>query len=168
MKKKLIIGSVAALVIAVTLIIVLWSSLNSIVKYAIEKYGTEALQTKVNVENISIKPIKGFGSIDEITVANPTGYSENNAFRLRNITLKIDISSITKDVVIIDELDIRSPNIYFEVNKQNKTNILELQKNMRNLEEDAQQKTSNSERKEKTKADNDTDAGKRMRIPRHS
>ena len=35
---------------------------------------------------------------------------------------------------------------------------------MRNLEEDAQQKTSNSERKEKTKADNDTDAGKRIII----
>lgn len=130
MKKKLAIGSVLAIVVAAILVMVLWSSLNSMVKYAIEKYGSEALQTKIQVENIDIKPTKGYGSISKITIANPAGFTAPYIFSLENITLKIEIASSIKDTIIIDELAITTPHIFFEINKQNQTNLLQLQKQL--------------------------------------
>lgn len=148
MKKKLAIGSVLAIVVAAILVVVFWSSLNSMVKYAIEKYGSEALQTKIQVEKVDIKPTKGYGSISKITIANPSGFTAPDIFSLENITLKIETGSIIKDTIIIDELVISTPHIFFEINKQNQTNLLQLQRQL------AQASTPHTATKQINKTDN--------------
>jgi hypothetical protein len=148
MNKKFTIGSVLAIFVAAILVIVLWSPLNSMVKYAIKKHGSEALQTKIQVKNVDIKPTKGYGSISKITIANPAGFTAPYIFSLENITLKIEIASISKDTIIIDELTISTPHIFFEINKQNQTNLLQLQKQL------AQASTPHTATKQINKKDN--------------
>ena len=131
MKKKISAAAIIFILAIGVAILALWTSLDGLVKNAIEKYGSEALRTNVRVSSVSLKITKGIGKINNITVANPTGFSQPNIFSLHNISLHLDIHSLSKKVITLNELAIDSPEIYFSVNKAGKTNMLELQKNMK-------------------------------------
>ena len=131
MKKFLISGSVIVLLAIIIIAGYLWFSLDGIVKRAIEKYASQALTTKVTVSSVSIKPTKGIGSIRHLRVSNPNDFSNSPIFSLDNIRLHLNIPSITRKVIVINNVSIKSPHIKFEVNNQGKTNILVLQQNIK-------------------------------------
>jgi len=115
MKKGLLIGGGAVIVVVVIAVVFLWSSLDSIVKAAIETYGSEATQTKVTVNDVSISPTSGSGALKGLVVGNPQGFKTPQAFRLGEISLKIDTGSITGDTVLIKEIVIAAPEITYEL-----------------------------------------------------
>ncbi len=93
-----------------------FTNLDSIVKTAIEKYGSEATGTQVKVQNVSLSLTSGTGSISGLTIANPPGYSAPHALSISKITLKLDISSLAgKGPIIIDALTVEQPQAAFEI-----------------------------------------------------
>ena len=60
----------------------LLSNLDSIVKSAIEQYGSEITGTRVRVGSVKITLTEGRGTIRGLRVGNPSGFSSNGA-RLR-------------------------------------------------------------------------------------
>ncbi len=131
MKKKIIIFVVLALilVIAGTAVYVL-TNLNSIVKAAIEKYGSQATKTAVRVSSVKIKLKNGEGAVLGLKVANPSGFSFPSIITLDNIAVRIEVNSVTSTPVAIDNILISGPEVYYEMKESGTTNVDVLKKNL--------------------------------------
>lgn len=106
------------------------NNLDSIVKNAIEKYGSEATQTAVRVDSVKISLKEGSSVIKGLSIASPSGFEAKHAFTLGEIGNKINIESLGSDVIVIDDITIHAPQVYFEMNQQRQTNLNELKKNL--------------------------------------
>ena len=129
-KKGILITFIIIAVVVAAGVFYILSNLNMIVKMAIEKYGSEATKTAVRVSSVKISLKDGSGAIHGLTIANPRGFDTRHAFSLGEIGTRIDIKSLTKDVKVIDDITIRAPEIFVEINKENKNNLNEIQKNL--------------------------------------
>ena len=129
--KKLILGLVVVVILVVGgAIFYGLSNIDALVKAAIEKYGSEATQTAVRVDKVKIKLTEGDGAIHGLTVANTRGFTQKHAFSLGEIGLGIDLQSLKEEPYIIDHITVRAPQIFVEINKDKKTNLNELKKNL--------------------------------------
>jgi len=104
----------------------LLTNLDSLVEAAIEKYGSEATQTSVLVDSVKINLTDGAAGITGLTVGNPSGYGFANVFSLGEIRAAIDLESLQEEPYIINEITILAPQVFVEVNEDNKTNLNEL------------------------------------------
>jgi len=125
--KKAILGLLLLVVIAIGgSIYYLLTNLDSLVEAAIEKYGSEATQTSVLVDSVKINLTDGAAGITGLTVGNPAGYGFANAFSLGEIRAAIDLQSLQEEPYIINEISVLAPQVFVEVNEDNKTNLNEL------------------------------------------
>ncbi len=115
MKRAIAIGGVALLVIIAGAVVVLWSSLDSVVRAAVEKVGSEVTGTKVTLAEVEISPTSGSGALRRFKVTNPSGFSSGDAFRFDEVTVRIDVATLASDPVIIEEIVIRKPEILYEI-----------------------------------------------------
>lgn len=129
--KKVVLGAILVLLITVGFgVYYLLSNLDSLVKSAIETYGSEATQTPVRVADVKIVLQDGSGAIHGLTVGNPQGFVAPQAFSLGEIATQIDLQSLSKDVPVIEHVTIRSPEVFFEINEQGQNNLDRLKKNL--------------------------------------
>ncbi|MDT8377145.1 MAG: hypothetical protein RQ867_10485 [Mariprofundaceae bacterium] len=128
--KKMLIGVVVLLVVAVGGLVYVWSNLDSIVKGAIETYGSEATKTAVSVAEVKLKLEAGEAKISGLKVGNPAGFTDPNIFELGMISTKIDTSTINQNPIIIDEIMISAPAVVYEINQSGVSNVDVLKKNL--------------------------------------
>ncbi len=128
--KVVLVGLVILVVIVAGLLFYIGSSLDSIVAAAIEKYGSEATRTEVTVDSVKLTLSEGAGAISGLSVGNPPGFSKPNVFALGKISTKLDIATLTQDPVVIEEIYVGAPQVYFEINDQGKSNVKVLRDNM--------------------------------------
>jgi hypothetical protein len=128
-KKRIFGGVVVVVVIAIVVaVFYLFSNLNSIVAKAIEQHGSEVTQTKVGVSAVDISLREGRGTIKGLNIASPAGFRAHEAFTLGDITVDIDLGSVRKDPIVLDEVVIKAPVVHAEVTKKGASNIDELRK----------------------------------------
>lgn len=129
--KKVMLSLVALIVIAIiAAVFYVLTNLDSIVKAAIEKYGSRATQTAVQVDRVRIKLTEGDGAVYGLAVANPKGFELRHAITLGETGLGIELKSIREEPYVIKHITVREPRVFFEVNADNKTNLNELKKNL--------------------------------------
>ncbi len=129
--KKVVLGAILVLLITIGGgIYYLLSNLDSIVKSAIETYGSQATQTSVRVANVKIVLQDGSGAIRGLTVGNPKGFGTPQAFSLGEIATQIDLKSLSEDVPVIESITIRAPEVFFEVNEKGQNNLDQLKSNL--------------------------------------
>lgn len=128
--KKVLIGIVGLILVVAGGLFFVWSSLDGIVKGAIETYGSEATKTAVRVGGVKITLESGEGKISGLRVGNPDGFTDPNIFELGMISTKIDTATVTQNPVIIDEIIIRSPLVFYEINKTGVSNVDMLKKSL--------------------------------------
>jgi len=92
----------------------LWSSRDALLKEAIEKFGPDITSVPVSVERVRLEPLKGKGTIAGLKLGNPKGFEAPNAFTLGEMQLSMDPASITKNVVVIRQVELLSPEITYE------------------------------------------------------
>lgn len=97
--KKPLIGVGIILLLLVIVVVFVGSNLDSIVKSAIEKYGTQALGADVSVGSVELDVAEGRGTIRNLTVDNPEGYSRSDALSFGELTVKFDYKSRTVELV---------------------------------------------------------------------
>lgn len=127
-------------------------SLETIVQKVVHKYGSEITGTDVNLKGFKLSLTNGEGKISEITVANPKNYSSPYIFQLGEISVKVNIKSLTTDTIIIDKIAVSKPIITYEMLSLTQNNINEIQKNVA--------KNTASAEKQETAAAEKTDAAK--------
>jgi len=129
--KKIVLGAILVLLITIGFsVYYLLSNLDSIVKSAIETYGSEATQTSVRVDNVKIVLQDGSGAIQGLTVGNPQGFGTPRAFSLGEIATQIDLKSLSEDVPVIEHITIRGPEVFFEINEKGQNNLDKLKSNL--------------------------------------
>jgi hypothetical protein len=132
MKKKIIIiAAVVALILAVAgTVTYILTNLDSIVKAAIEKYGSQATKTAVRVSSVKIKLTNGEGALRGLTIANPSGFSFPSIITLDNISVRIDVKSVAGTPVIIDNVLVSGPEVFYEMKENGTANVDVLRKNL--------------------------------------
>jgi hypothetical protein len=121
---KVSISLVLAIVLVVSgLLIYVFTSLDALVAGAIQYYGTQAIQTEVRVEQVKIGLTEGTASIGELSVANPEGFDAPHAFELGEISVAIDLQSLSAENIVIDEITILAPTLFYEMNAERLTNL---------------------------------------------
>jgi uncharacterized protein involved in outer membrane biogenesis len=131
MKKKIIIFIVLALILVVAgAAVYVLTNLNSIVKAAIEKYGSQATKTAVRVSSVKIKLKNGEGAVLGLKVANPSGFSSPSIITLDDITVRIEVNSVTSTPLVIDTILISGPEVFYEMKENGTANVDILKKNL--------------------------------------
>ena len=97
MKKFLIALVVLVAVIALAIYLVI-GNLDTIVKKAVEHFGSQVTQTAVRVQKVHIDLAKGSGGIYGLTIANPKGYKSKSALSLGEASIKFDLKALSKDL----------------------------------------------------------------------
>lgn len=114
LRSLLLVLLAAAVVVAGGALWWLWSSRDALVKEAIEKYGPEITGVAVSVREVKLEPLEGKGTIGGLRLGNPKGFDAPSALTLAEMRLAMDPASITKDVVLIREVVLQSPEITYE------------------------------------------------------
>ena len=129
--KKIVLGAVLVLFVTIGFgVYYLLSNLDGLVKGAIETYGSEATQTAVRVKDVNISLKDGYGAIIGLTVSNPAGFSAEQAFTLGEVSTEIDLKSLSEEVIVIEQITVRAPEVFYEINEAGKSNLDELRKNL--------------------------------------
>jgi hypothetical protein len=123
-KNKIIISLGVVVLIIVLLVMTLLGNLNGIVKAVIEKVGTSVTGVPVTVGVVDIKISEGSAAIQQLSVANPEGFSAKPMLDFGELAVKLDIKNN-----IINQVKIASPHILFE-QKGKTSNFQTLQDNM--------------------------------------
>jgi uncharacterized protein involved in outer membrane biogenesis len=131
MKKKIIIiiGLTLILAIGGAAVYVLMN-LNAIVKAAIEKYGSQATKTTVRVSSVDMKLRSGAAEVKGLKVANPSGFSSPSIMTLDDIAVRIAAKSVTSTPIVIENILISGPEVFYEMKEDGTANLDVLKKNL--------------------------------------
>lgn len=105
------------------------SSLDSLVKSAIETYGPEITGVSVKVGSVSISPTSGQGTIKNLRLGNPPGFKTSQALALSEISVTLDPASLPRDVILIREILVSGAAVSYE-KVGNTTNLDAIQRNV--------------------------------------
>lgn len=128
MKRGLIIGG-AVLVVVIAAVIFLLVNLSSVIKAVVEKVGSEATKAKVTLDAADVSLTSGKGSLRGLTVGNPAGFKTDNALKLGEISVQVDVSTVKSDVIVVKEIVIGAPKVTYEF-AAGGSNIETLRKNV--------------------------------------
>jgi hypothetical protein len=130
-KKTLFIVSGLILLAVVATIFLLVQNLDQLVEAGIEKYGSEEAGTPIRVESVKIALREGRGTITELSVTNPPGYSREPVFTLGEITLDLDTDTLTSEVPVIEAIHIGQTGFRYEINERGQANVAALKSNLK-------------------------------------
>ena len=128
MKKLLIVLGIVA-VLAIAGVVYVSMNLGGIVTAGVNKYGPQLTQTKLTLESAKISPFSGIGTLNNLVIGNPKGWSENDLASLGKIHVDIVPSSLRGDHIIINEVVIDAPVFNYET-KIVSSNVADLLKNI--------------------------------------
>jgi hypothetical protein len=98
-------------------------SLDARVARAIEEQGTRIVGTRVHVDSVDIELAAGKGTIRGVRVANPEGYSSDDAITLAAIELAIDARSLREQPFRVTEVHVGDSVVNFELRADGGSNI---------------------------------------------
>ena len=129
MKKALV---VIAVILAVLAGAAYWaySSLDVIVRVAIEYYGPKIAGVPVHVKSVDLSASDGRGVVRGLEIGTPVGFSAPQAVNVSEIRVAIDPATVRAAVVHIRELSVESPAITYERGDHG-TNLKAIQDNIK-------------------------------------
>ena len=147
---KIILGILIVLIALVVVVIIL---IDPIAKNALEKGAPLVLGTNVSVERIHIEPLNGRVEITNLIVDNPgESYSSEYAIKLGDIIADIDLNTVTKDKIRIEEMFLKDVDVVYETNVIN-SNLQDILDNVKKL--DTAEKKEHQEDEAKGEKDED-------------
>jgi hypothetical protein len=122
-----IIGVLVIVAIAIAGVVVsrVVGNLDDIIKQVIESAGSQAVGSSVTLDSAKLTLTDGRGELHGLTIANPPGYDSDYAFRMQQVALEVDPSSITGSVIVIREVLIDGAVLLAE-QKGTSTNLKDL------------------------------------------
>lgn len=108
---KILLGILLFLVLMLAAVAI---GLDGFMKKEIEERSAEILQTQVSIGTLNLSIFGGSGSIQDFEVQNPDGFSDNAAIFFEEADIRVKLSSLLSDQIVVRQLIIRRPNIYVE------------------------------------------------------
>ncbi len=107
----------------------LYSSLDSLVASAIRTHAPEILGVPVKLSSVKISPADGSAALRGLVIGNPPGFQTPRALSLGEISMRLDINSLTRDVILIKEISVTKPDVTYE-HKSGGSNLDVIQRNV--------------------------------------
>ena len=163
-KKSKLIKTFKWLVSAIILLIVLilagaywvWNYFDwkSKVRQMVHIYGSQVVGTDVNIGRIDISLKDGHGSVSDITVGNPKGYSKDLIINLGTVAVKVNTDSVMNALketaqktgpkvktIVIEEVRVSKPEVTYELMNLNRNNANDVLTNIKKNTASSAQKT---------------------------
>jgi uncharacterized protein involved in outer membrane biogenesis len=103
--------------------------LGSAVKAGVNTFAPRLTQTRVELGGALVSPLSGSGTLTELVVGNPQGWSDRNAFKFGEIHVEVVPSSIFGDHIVVKDVEIEAAEFNYET-KFVASNIGDLLKNI--------------------------------------
>jgi hypothetical protein len=101
----------------------------SIVTTGVNRYAPSITQTTVHLGGASLSPLSGSGTLTDLTIGNPSGWSGSNALHIGKMRVKVVPSSLFSDCIILSDVSVDGPDFLYET-KVFSSNIGDLLKNI--------------------------------------
>ena len=129
----------AVVVLIILLLVVAVLLIDPIAKNALEKGAPLILGTNVSVQRIHIEPFNGRVEITNLIIDNPKeSYSSEYAIKLGDIVADVDLGTVTKEKIRIEEMRMKDVNVNYETTVIN-SNLQDILDNVKKL--DSSEKT---------------------------
>lgn len=112
--RKLLYAAITFVVVVAAAAIYLYSSLDLIVRNAIVESGSRATAAQVSVASVSLFLSRGKGTLLDVMIGNPPGFSTNPALKVAEVDLVIDTATVAANPVVVKEVVIDGPAILDE------------------------------------------------------
>jgi hypothetical protein len=130
-QSKILAGGAVLLGALLLFLFLLVGSLDSIVERAIEHYGSEILGTRVRVGGVGIDLAEGKGRIRGLRIANPKDFGSGDAIAFGEITLELDVDSLSSQgPIIITLIDVTEPEVAYVIDSKRRNNLQAIQDNV--------------------------------------
>ena len=113
MKRLLIIGGVVVVAVVVVIVVVLLN-LGSAIKTVVERVGSDATKAKVTLGSAEVALTSGSGTLRNLTIGNPAGFTSDYAIRLGQISVTLDVASVNSNPIVVKEIVVGAPQITYE------------------------------------------------------
>ena len=144
----------AVVVLIVALLVVGILLIDPIAKNALEKGAPLVLGTNVSVQRIHIEPFNGRVEITNLVIDNPKeSYSSEYAIKLGDIVTDVDLATVTKKKIHIEEMRMKEVNVNYETNVIS-SNLQDILDNVKKL--DSSEKSEKTEDKSEKQAEEKT------------
>ena len=130
-RKIALLALAGAFLLATAVILLLLQDLDGVVRRVIETSVGKATGTAVQVGRVSLSLREGRGSVNNLIIANPTGFSDQPLLSLAAIEIRIDPAQLTAEVPIIDEIRVGPATFHYEINRSGESNLRIVQKQVR-------------------------------------
>lgn len=107
----------------------LYHSLDSLVASAIRRFGPEITGVSIGLDRVTIDARDGRATVYGLVVGNPEGFSSNPALSLGEISMTLDLESLTKNVIVIKRIAIVKPEVGYELGPGG-SNLQAIQRNV--------------------------------------
>lgn len=98
------------------------------VKLALETFGPRIVGAPVTVGSVGLAPWSGKGMISNLVIGNPPGFSGAKALSVGSVEVKLRLSSLMTDTIVVESVVVRNPEIFYEL-AGGGSNIARLQRN---------------------------------------
>ena len=145
-KSSLLVKIILAVVVLIVVLLVVGILLiDPIAKNALEKGAPLVLGTNVSVQRIHIEPFNGRVEITNLIIDNPKeSYSSEYAIKLGDIVTDVDLATVTKKKIHIEEMRMKEVNVNYETNVIT-SNLQDILDNVKKL--DSSEKSEKAEEK---------------------
>jgi len=127
MGKKILLGIVVVVVLAAAAAAwLVMTKGDQFVASAIETYGHAATGTNVAVRGVQLALTQGRGDVKGLTIDNPPGYSNDYFLQIDDITLVLDLGSLSSRVPVVKEVLVDAAHLNAEQHGQ-ATNLTDLE-----------------------------------------
>ena len=113
MKKIIIIVLVLLIVVAGAVIFGL-SKIGPLVQTAVNTYGPKITKTDVRLGDVDVSLFSARAKLKDFYLGNPKGFKSPEAMKVGSILVDVDENSITGDTIIIDRIEVLSPQLTYE------------------------------------------------------
>lgn len=104
----------------------LYLNLESIVKASVAKYGSQLTGTEVALDGFRLSLRKGEAELKGLCIANPEGYQTPQILSLGSVYVRLDMRSLLKPVIVVEEIRIANPEIAYELKSVAHNNVSDL------------------------------------------
>lgn len=127
--KKLFIGLLVIVAIVAGALFYVSSNAGSMIKDGVVTYVPPVIGADVALGNVDLDPANGAASLTGLVIGNPEGFKSAHAFKIDNMSVKLDIASLTSDVIHINEVRLDAPDMIYEIGSKG-NNISKIQENV--------------------------------------
>lgn len=120
MKKLIVRGGLVLLALVIVGVVILYFSINSIIKNQVEDQGTAATGVKTTLQSVNLNPFGGKLSLNNFFLANPEGFTDSKLFSLGEADVQVQLGSLLGgDEVVVPRVNIDGATVLLELNGLN-------------------------------------------------